>query len=220
MFSSEVELVGLCPPGRYPFPRQYQVDEEKREETRKRRQSARLDRIEKTRERIEQLAESYNPKEDPENKKTTEAYNTLFVGNLKPTVQKSELQKHFEEFGKIVNIVHFPKRHYAFIEFSDGEMVKTAYAKANGMRLNGNRIVIDVERARTVPGWKPKVLGGGAVQKEKDYNRGVRDDRKRSRGDRDYRRDGRDWDRGDRGGNWEGNRNRRFDSDSSKRRRR
>jgi U1 small nuclear ribonucleoprotein len=52
-------------------------------------------------------------------------------------------------------------RKYAFIEFEREKDLKYAYREAEGMRIDGKRIVVDVERGRTVKGWKPRRLGGG-----------------------------------------------------------
>jgi len=37
--------------------------------------------------------------------------------------------------------------------------MKAAYKDADGIKILGRRIVVDVERGRTVKGWKPKRLG-------------------------------------------------------------
>lgn len=36
-----------------------------------------------------------------------------------------------------------------------------AYKDADGLKLDGRRVLVDVERGRTVKGWKPRRLGGG-----------------------------------------------------------
>lgn len=33
--------------------------------------------------------------------------------------------------------------------------------EADGLKIEGRRILVDVERGRTVTGWKPRRLGGG-----------------------------------------------------------
>lgn len=42
-------------------------------------------------------------------------------------------------------------------------MVKflAAYKHADGKKIDGRRVLVDVERARTVKGWLPRRLGGG-----------------------------------------------------------
>ena len=37
-----------------------------------------------------------------------------------------------------------------------------ALEDADGMRIDGRKIFVDVERGRTVDGWRPRRLGGGA----------------------------------------------------------
>ena len=36
-----------------------------------------------------------------------------------------------------------------------------AYKHADGKKIDGRRVLVDVERARTVKGWQPRRLGGG-----------------------------------------------------------
>ena len=38
--------------------------------------------------------------------------------------------------------------------------MKTAYKQADGQKIEDRRIVVDVERGRTVKGWAPRRLGG------------------------------------------------------------
>ena len=35
-----------------------------------------------------------------------------------------------------------------------------AYKQADGKKIEGRRVLVDVERGRTVPDWKPRRLGG------------------------------------------------------------
>ncbi|KDQ53119.1 hypothetical protein JAAARDRAFT_435566 [Jaapia argillacea MUCL 33604] len=39
--------------------------------------------------------------------------------------------------------------------------MKAAYKESDGLHIMGKRILVDVERGRTVRGWKPRRLGGG-----------------------------------------------------------
>jgi len=52
-------------------------------------------------------------------------------------------------------------RGYAFIEFEHSKDLKEAYKDADGRKINNRRILVDVERGRTVKNWKPRRLGGG-----------------------------------------------------------
>ncbi|KAI0249864.1 hypothetical protein BJV78DRAFT_632721 [Lactifluus subvellereus] len=39
--------------------------------------------------------------------------------------------------------------------------ILAAYKESDGLQIMGKRILVDVERGRTVRGWKPRRLGGG-----------------------------------------------------------
>ncbi|KAJ3302779.1 hypothetical protein HDV03_004596 [Kappamyces sp. JEL0829] len=80
---------------------------------------------------------------------TSDPYKTLFISNLVKIVKDRQ--------GK-------PKG-YAFVEFERESAMKLAYKEAEGLKLNGRRLLVDVERGRTVKDWKPKKLGGGLGKK-------------------------------------------------------
>ena len=42
---------------------------------------------------------------------------------------------------------------YAFIEYERKEDMKQAYKASDGRRIEGRRVLVDVERGRTVDGW-------------------------------------------------------------------
>ena len=44
-------------------------------------------------------------------------------------------------------------RGYAFIEFEHKADMKEAYKRAEGKKLDGRRLVVDVERGRTTQNW-------------------------------------------------------------------
>jgi U1 small nuclear ribonucleoprotein len=102
-------------------------------------------------------------------------YNTLFVGRLAYEVTERKLLREFEAFGavkdiKLVTVKGDGKekneregksRGYAFIEFEQEDDMKRAYRAADGMRIEGKEIVVDVERGHTVPNWLPRRFGGG-----------------------------------------------------------
>lgn len=50
---------------------------------------------------------------------------------------------------------------YGFVEFEDERDMKVAYKQADGVKIDDRRVVVDVERGRTVKGWNPRRLGGG-----------------------------------------------------------
>lgn len=43
-------------------------------------------------------------------------------------------------------------RGYGFVEFATEEDLKNAYRRADGLRIDGRRVLVDVERGRTVSG--------------------------------------------------------------------
>jgi U1 small nuclear ribonucleoprotein len=95
-------------------------------------------------------------------------YNTLFVGRLAYEVTERKLLREFETFGPIQDLkLIFDTRNknksrgFAFIEYEHEEDMKRAYRAADGMRIEGREIVVDVERGHTVPNWLPRRLGGG-----------------------------------------------------------
>ena len=92
-------------------------------------------------------------------------YHTLFVGRLAYEVTERKLLRDMEAFGPVKDITivkHDNKsRGYAFIEYEHEEDMKRAYRAADGMRIEGREVVVDVERGHTVPDWLPRRLGGG-----------------------------------------------------------
>ncbi|GFH61840.1 U1 small nuclear ribonucleoprotein 70kDa [Chaetoceros tenuissimus] len=93
-------------------------------------------------------------------------YNTLFVGRLAYEVTERKLLREFDSYGnvkdiKLVKDQNGKSKGYAFVEFEEEEAMKRAYRAADGMRIEGRHIVVDVERGHTVPSWLPRRLGGG-----------------------------------------------------------
>ena len=79
------------------------------------------------------------------------------------------MRREFDRYGHIKSVkivtdkISGKGRGYAFIEFEREKDMKLAYMEADGMRFEGGsaRIVVDVERGRSVKGWLPRRLGGG-----------------------------------------------------------
>mmetsp|Transcript_244 Transcript_244/g.460 ORF Transcript_244/g.460 Transcript_244/m.460 type:complete len:322 (-) Transcript_244:35-1000(-) len=93
-------------------------------------------------------------------------YNTLFVGRLAYEVNERKLLRDMESFGpvkyiKIIKDKEEKSRGYAFVEYENEEDMKRAYRAADGMRIEGRHILVDVERGHTVPSFLPRRLGGG-----------------------------------------------------------
>lgn len=110
------------------------------------------------------LVEEYTPLEDP--KIEGDPFATLFVGKLSYETTEKKLKREFEVYGpirrvRVVRDAEGKHRGYAFIEYERDRDMKEAYKKADGTKVDGRRVLVDVERARTVPGWLPRRLGGG-----------------------------------------------------------
>ncbi|KAI8085122.1 uncharacterized protein BX664DRAFT_300853 [Halteromyces radiatus] len=177
----------------------------------------------------EQIAEGmakYDPNNDPNIQ--GDPFHTLFVSHLSYKLNEEDLTQEFEIYGPIKHLrlvkgKDGQSRGYAFIEFEREKDMKAAYKDADGMKLFGRRIQVDVERGRTVKNWKPRRLGGGLgntrAEKKPDsessssshqhndirgssrdrysegrYDRGSSRSGKRSRGDSDRYGSSRDYD--------------------------
>ncbi|KDO19604.1 hypothetical protein SPRG_15267 [Saprolegnia parasitica CBS 223.65] len=115
---------------------------------------------------LEARKAQWNPETDKVELKTDDAYKTLFVGRISYETTEKQLRREFERYGEIhkIRLVEDEEgksRGYAFIEFQDEAAMKAAYKNADGKKIDGRRIVVDVERGRTVRDWKPRKLGGG-----------------------------------------------------------
>ncbi|CAJ0553463.1 Ff.00g119750.m01.CDS01 [Fusarium sp. VM40] len=128
-------------------------------------------------EKIENLLteapKNYKPNEDPNVR--GDAFKTLIVARLSYEADERDLEKEFGRFGPIERIrivadTHAhekpnkkkkPHRGYAFVVFEREKDMRAALDSCDGMRIKDRRIKVDVERGRTVKGWRPRRLGGG-----------------------------------------------------------
>lgn len=126
---------------------------------------------------IERLAEEipkiFKPQEDPNIR--GDAFKTLMVSRLSYDATEEDLEREFGRVGaieriRIVRDTHAhekgnkkikPHRGYAFIVFEREKDMRAALEQLDGISIKGRRIKTDVERGRTVSGWKPRRLGGG-----------------------------------------------------------
>ncbi|RWS31432.1 U1 small nuclear ribonucleoprotein-like protein [Leptotrombidium deliense] len=98
---------------------------------------------------------------------TSDPYKTLFIGRINYDSSEAKLRREFESFGKINKVVVVSdrvsgkQRGYAFIEYEHERDMHAAYKYADGKKIDGRRVLVDVERGRTVKGWLPRRLGGG-----------------------------------------------------------
>jgi len=114
---------------------------------------------------LEEREKNWNPHKNLA--ATKDAYKTLFVARLSYEVDEEDLREEFKRYGDVreVKLVRDTRtgksRGYAFIEFDSSQDLKDAFKYADSKSIKGRRILVDVERGRTVPGWKPRKLGGG-----------------------------------------------------------
>merc|ERR1712241_1152817 len=115
--------------------------------------------------KLEQKIALWDPQSNPEG--TTDPFRTLFVSRINFYTSESKLKREFETYGPIKNIKMISDqktgkpRGYCFIEFEQEKDMHSAYKHADGKKIDGRRVLVDVERARTVKGWLPRRLGGG-----------------------------------------------------------
>lgn len=145
------------PPARKENPTPKALKKEKQEKQKKQQEETLAPQIESYRKEQRKCGGEYSG---------MNCYNALFVGRLAYEVTERKLLREMESFGpikdiKIVKDKDGKSRGYAFIEYEHEEDMKRAYRAADGMRIEGREIVVDVERGHTVPTWLPRRLGGG-----------------------------------------------------------
>ncbi|WRT66221.1 uncharacterized protein IL334_003174 [Kwoniella shivajii] len=107
---------------------------------------------------------NYKPQDD--DNAAGDPYKTLFISRLSKKATEVDLRREFEMYGAIekIRIVKDRKgksKSYAFIVYERERDMKAAYKDAEGIPIHHKKILVDVERGRTVKGWKPRRLGGG-----------------------------------------------------------
>ncbi|TWU77349.1 hypothetical protein ED733_005548 [Metarhizium rileyi] len=116
---------------------------------------------------------NYSPNEDPNIR--GDAFKTLIVARLSYDADERDLEREFGRFGPIERIRIITDTHahdkpnkkkkahrgYAFVVFEREKDMRAALDSCDGIRIKDRRIKVDVERGRTVKGWKPRRLGGG-----------------------------------------------------------
>ncbi|CAN8277635.1 unnamed protein product [Cochlearia groenlandica] len=122
-------------------------------------------RLEKGVEKAAEDLKKYDPNNDPN--ASGDPYKTLFVARLNYETSESKIKREFEAYGPIKQVhlvtdqqTNKPKG-YAFIEYLHTRDMKAAYKQGDGRKIDGRRVLVDVERGRTVPNWRPRRLGGG-----------------------------------------------------------
>ncbi|XP_040176074.1 U1 small nuclear ribonucleoprotein 70 kDa [Anopheles arabiensis] len=137
-----------------------------RVETREERvERRRRERAEQVAYKLEREIATWDPNQLLE--ATEDPFKTLFVARINYDTSESKLRREFEIYGNIKKIIMIndkdtgKPRGYAFIEYEHERDMHAAYKHADGKKIDGKRVLVDVERARTVKGWLPRRLGGG-----------------------------------------------------------
>lgn len=137
-----------------------------RVETREERiERRRRERAEQVAYKLEREIATWDPNQQPT--ATEDPFKTLFVARINYDTSESKLRREFEIYGAIKKIILIQSkesgkpRGYAFIEYEYERDMHSAYKHADGKKIDGKRVLVDVERARTVKGWLPRRLGGG-----------------------------------------------------------
>ncbi|THC92236.1 hypothetical protein EYZ11_008297 [Aspergillus tanneri] len=104
----------------------------------------------------------YDPSNDQQAR--GDPFKTLFIARLSYDVKESDLERENATDKSKIRIVKDtitpkgskkPHRGYAFIVYEREKDMK------DGIRIKDRRVLVDVERGRTVKGWKPRRFGGG-----------------------------------------------------------
>lgn len=138
------------------------VEVETREERKERRKKEKSEQVAY---KLEQEIALWDP--NAVRNATEDPFKTLFIARVNYYTSESKLRREFESYGnvKTIRIVQNVKngkpRGYAFIEYESEKDMHTAYKHADGKKIDGRRVLVDVERGRTVKGWLPRRLGGG-----------------------------------------------------------
>ncbi|KAG7279462.1 hypothetical protein CRUP_038235 [Coryphaenoides rupestris] len=130
-----------------------------RAETRDERlERKRREKIERRQTVVETELKLWDPHNDPNAQ--GDAFKTLFVARVNYDTTESKLRREFEIY-IVYNKRTGKPRGYAFIEYEHERDMHSAYKHADGKKIDGRRVLVDVERGRTVKGWHPRRLGGG-----------------------------------------------------------
>lgn len=121
--------------------------------------------------------DAHNPPTPVNSDVTSDAYKTLFVARLSYDTTQHKLRREFEQYGpiktlRIVQDIAGEARGYSFIEYEREADMKDAYKRSDGRKVDGRRVVVDVERGRTVRKWRPRRFGGGLGNTRADRQKG------------------------------------------------
>ncbi len=114
--------------------------------------------------RIREGILAYQARNEDELRQT--APRTVFVGRLAYETTERTLSREFSEFGEVEKVTlaydrNGNPRGYGFILFKDAASARATVRKGDGKRIDGRRVIVDVEKGHSSSDWLPKRLGGG-----------------------------------------------------------
>lgn len=117
------------------------------------------EKLDTSNQRIALESTTYLPHANPA--ATSDPFTTLFISRLSYDLDEPQILKEFEKYGSVDKLVLVKDKEgkmkgYGFVQYTNESDLKAAYKMADGIKLGGRRICVDVERGRTVEGWKPK----------------------------------------------------------------
>ncbi|CAN0141059.1 unnamed protein product [Pylaiella littoralis] len=120
---------------------------------------------------LKERISEWDPKDDKKAK--GDAYKTLFIAKISYDTTEKKLRKEFEQYGPInslrmVQDEDGKPRGYAFVEYEHEDDMRLAYKRGDGRKIDGRRVLVDVERGRTVRNWLPRRFGGGLGDSRKE----------------------------------------------------
>ncbi|KAG2265129.1 hypothetical protein Bca52824_072208 [Brassica carinata] len=119
-------------------------------------------RLEKGVEKAAEDLKNHDPNNDPN--ASGDPYKTLFVARLNYETSDSKIKREFEAYGPIKQVCiseHSLTGSVRFFEIAARSHVLFAICLILRLEIDGRRVPVDVERGRTVPNWRPRMLGGG-----------------------------------------------------------
>merc|ERR1711976_331680 len=152
-----------------------------REETRvERKLRIKNTRLENHKRQMQEELMEYDPNKNK--KSTIDPYKTLFVARMSYDTSEKKIRREFEQYGPIAEIklvldkITGKSKGYCFIEFESERDMRQAYKYGEGLKIDGRKVLVDVERGRSVQGWRPRRFGGGLgdTRKEKEKKRDIK----------------------------------------------
>ena len=131
------------------------------------RSSKALQKHAQNKSRIAAEIQHWSPERDSKIDPDSNPYKSLIVARLSYETTEKKLGREFERFGPVrnVRIVRNVKsgksRGYAFVEFEREKDMRCALRDGNGLKIDGKRVLVDVEYGRTKKDWLPRRFGGG-----------------------------------------------------------